>query len=72
MITVFTRPSCAYCPVLKKYLSMKNIEFVEREAEGDEYFKLANKFGVSVPLLISGDNGLTGFNPSAVNRMLGI
>lgn len=71
MIKLFTRPTCSYCPTVKKYLTNKNKQFTEHLADGEEYEKLAQKYGVSVPLIYNEEtqDGTTGFNISILNRV---
>ena len=72
MVKIFTRPQCAYCPQVKKYLDNKGIPYETFEAEGEEYETIANQFGFSVPLIYNGQDGMTGFDIGKLNRLLGL
>ena len=74
MITVFKRPNCAYCPMVVKYLTHINVEFHVREAEGEFYNNLAQKFGVSVPLVYNQEtgDGMTGYNIARLKEIAGV
>lgn len=65
MILIYTRPTCAYCPGVKRYVSeVLETEFEERQGNLDdpEYQKHSSRFGGSVPLVINTetDQGVTG------------
>lgn len=72
MVKVFTRASCAFCPMVKKYLAYKQIPYEELPAEGEEYMNLAIKYGGTVPLVINGDKGMVGYNIPQLNQVLDI
>lgn len=64
MIKIFTRPSCAYCPQVKRYYDSKGVQYQVQEAEGAEYGELSQRFGFTVPLVYNDatDDGMVGFN----------
>lgn len=74
MILVFTRPKCAYCPMVKKFFDMKKIEYQVSEAEGTTYEALALRFGSSVPLVYNPENdkGMTGYNIPKLMEIAGL
>lgn len=76
MIVVYTRPGCAYCPGVKKYLEMKGVEFEEREGDPAslEYQLYAEKYGASVPLVIDtvNEQGVTGNNFARIREIAGV
>ena len=45
MLTLFSRPTCGPCGVLKTWLNNKGIDYIEKPAEGDEYLANAEKYG---------------------------
>ena len=70
MLTLFSRPTCAPCRVVKTWLTNKGIDFVEKPAEGAEYLAHAERYGSMVPLIIKGDSGISGLDFSRLNRLL--
>ena len=69
-ITIFTRTTCAYCPMVKKYLSSKGFEYVvvnldespERQAEA---VALSGAYTVPVTVITKEDDKrevVIGFN----------
>lgn len=72
MIHVYTRPSCAYCPMVKKYLDSKGVQYEVHEAEGAEYQALADRYGFTVPLVYNGTDGMVGFNIARLKALAGL
>jgi glutaredoxin len=74
MIIVYTRPNCAYCPQVKKYLSHKDVPYRVEEAEGDNYTILSEKYGYTVPLVYNDktDQGMVGYNIGKLKELVGI
>lgn len=70
MVLVFGRDGCAWCPTVKKYLSLKKVDYKELPAEGPVYEEFATKFGFSVPLVVNGRKGMTGYNIPQLNELL--
>lgn len=71
MLTVYTTESCAFCPMVKKYLKMKNLEFKEINVTNDqetrgELFK-ATGF-MTVPVVTDGSDFVVGWNPSLLSK----
>lgn len=67
MITVFTTSSCAYCVMVKKYLSMKGKEFEVVNLDDDPQARqsLFEKTGaMTVPITKVDDQYIVGWNPS--------
>lgn len=65
MILVYTRPGCAYCPGVKRYLAeMLKVVFEERvgDVSNPEYADYSSRFGGGVPLVINTetDKGVAG------------
>jgi glutaredoxin 3 len=66
MVTVYTTDSCAYCPMVKKYLTLKNVEFetVDVSNNLEKRQELFEKTGMmSVPVTTDGEKFVVGFNP---------
>jgi glutaredoxin len=70
MLTIFSRQTCVPCKVVKQWLTSRNVPFIEKEAEGEEYLNYAEKHGRIVPLIIKGDDGISGLDFSRLTRLL--
>lgn len=67
MITVFTTSSCAYCKMVKQYLTLKGKEFkvVDLEQNPQKRQELFEKTGaLTVPITQVGDEYIVGWNRS--------
>lgn len=68
---VYTKPGCAPCAQLKKYLKMKNVDYEERDTTNDAHLEELTKLGVStVPTTVIGDSIIVGYNLMALNVAL--
>lgn len=72
---VYTRKDCKWCPVLKKWLTMKDIPFIEVDAEKNEaeFLKEAANISqsISVPqLVLPSGKVLVGFNIPQLSKEL--
>lgn len=74
MITIYTRPQCAYCPMVKKYFDLKKVQYTVKEAEGELYEQLSRMYGYSVPLIYNDqtNDGTTGYNIPILKRIAGL
>lgn len=58
-ITVFTGEHCAYCPMVKKFLTYKGVAFTEKSVENaenrSEAYKLSGAMTVPITLVENGD-----------------
>ena len=66
MITVFTTNQCAYCVMVKKFLTMKGTEYkvVNIEDEPEIRKSLFKKTGsMTVPIIQKDEKYLVGWNP---------
>lgn len=73
MITVFTTTHCAYCVMLKKFLSMKGKEFevVNLDDNPEMRQSLLEKTGaMTVPITKIGEEYIIGWNPSKLMAVL--
>lgn len=72
MVTVYTTKSCAYCPMVKKFLTMKKIAYQEVDVTNDEAKRaeLLEKTGMmSVPVTTDGnDNYVVGWQPAQLTK----
>ena len=64
MAIIYTTPTCAYCPRVKKFLTDNLIEYVERDASdpeiGKEAFALSGAY--TVPVTLIKDKVIVGWN----------
>lgn len=68
---VYTKPGCAPCVQLKKYLKMKDISYEERDTSEDKNLEELTKLGVTtVPTTVIGDSIIVGYNLMALNLAL--
>lgn len=73
MITVFTTKTCAYCQMVKQYLTSKGKEFevVDLSENPQKHQELIEKTGVmTVPQTQIGDRIVVGWNRSALAEAL--
>ncbi|TEU01930.1 glutaredoxin family protein [Candidatus Woesebacteria bacterium] len=80
-ITIYSTTTCPYCKMLKKYLTEKNISFIEKlidqdDAARDEMAKESGGFlGVPFVVIVKDDGSkemVVGFDKSKLNSILGI
>lgn len=73
-VVMYTTPTCGYCHRAKAYFNEHGIRFTEhditRSKQARKAFNTLN--GRGVPLIVIGDQRIAGFNPSAINRALGL
>lgn len=65
MITVFSTATCAYCKMVKQYLTLKGKEFTEVDLTNnpEKHQELINKTGaVTVPIVQIGEEFIVGWN----------
>lgn len=75
MITVFTTKTCAYCKMVKQYLTLKGKEFqeVDLSENPEKHQELINKTGAStVPQTQIGDRIIVGWNRVAMSDALSV
>lgn len=73
MITVFTTAQCAYCKMVKQYLSMKGKEFevVELDDKPELRQELKEKTGaMTVPITQIDDQYIIGWNPAKLGAAI--
>jgi glutaredoxin 3 len=71
---VYTTKTCAYCPMVKKYLTSKGVEFTEIDVEDNPDIRqeLFNKTGaMSVPITEKDGQYVIGWNPSELAKLIG-
>ncbi len=73
MVTVYTTDSCAFCPMVKKYLTMKNVQFQEVNVSTDSNTRaeLFAKTGMmTVPVTTNGAEFVVGWNPGQLAKLI--
>ncbi len=73
-VVIYTTPTCGYCHRAKAYFNQHGIRFTERDITRSKHARKAFDAlnGRGVPLIVIGDQRIAGFNPSAINRALGL
>lgn len=73
MVTVFTTNACAYCKMVKQYLTLKGKEFqvVNLDENPEKRQELFEKTGaMTVPITQVDDNYIIGWNRSRLAEVL--
>lgn len=73
MITVYTTQTCAFCPMVKKFLTMRGVEFKSVDVTDDLELRqsLINRTGVmTVPIIIRDDDFVVGWQPARLARLI--
>ena len=73
MITVYTTQTCAYCPMVKKLLTMQNVEFTTVDVTEDAEARNAiqKKTGLmTVPITTDGTEYIAGWNPGKLLALI--
>lgn len=73
MLTVYTTESCAYCPMVKKFLRMRGAEFTEVDVTNDikkrdELYKQTGQ--LTVPITTNGKDFIIGFKPALLANLI--
>ncbi|MBN2119496.1 MAG: glutaredoxin family protein [Candidatus Omnitrophica bacterium] len=72
-IKIYSMPTCPYCKMAKEYLSSKGISFRDIDVSADhdaleEMIKISGQMGV--PVIVSGDKVVTGFDKSGIDSVI--
>ena len=71
-LSIYTRDTCGPCVSLKKFLTYKGVEFVEKSIDEEcnlvEMLKLTGV--MIVPTIVKGDNVIIGLNFGALAKLL--
>jgi len=73
MITVYTTKTCSYCPMVKKYLTLKNVDYNTVDVTEDPQMReqLFKKTGMmSVPVTTSENSFVVGFKPAELAKLI--
>lgn len=67
-ITIFTSKTCAYCPMVKRFLDFKNVTY--KEIDIDEHPELYPNGYTTVPLTRIGERIIAGYSTSVLSQAL--
>lgn len=73
MLKVYSTDTCSYCVMLKKYLTLKNVEFESIDVTNDpeKREELLQKTGMmSVPVTQKDDQYVVGFQPALLAKLI--
>jgi mycoredoxin len=72
VVAIFTTDACPYCAAAKKFLTEKQVDFLEfnldHSKKARQVFGMLN--GRGVPMIIVGESRLVGFDAARLNRVL--
>jgi glutaredoxin len=73
MLTVYTTKTCAFCPLVKNYLSMKKADYKEVDVSNDidtrsELLKLTGM--QTVPITTDGNRFVVGWKPAELATLI--
>lgn len=70
---IYTTKTCAYCPMVKKYLDSKGVDFVELDASdpqiGQEAMRISG--ALTVPITVINEQIVVGWNPAKLAQAIG-
>ncbi len=72
-VTVYTTPTCVFCPLVKKFLDEKKVEYkeVDVSSNSEEMEKMKEKTGqMGVPVVLIGDDVVVGFDKKKIEELL--
>lgn len=73
MITVYTTKTCAYCPMVKRYLEAKKVDYEAVDVTDDHVLRdeVIKKSGFStVPITTDGKSYVAGWKPAELSKMI--
>lgn len=73
MVTLYTSKTCSYCPMVKRYLMMKNAPFTELDVEDPENMKqvIAITGGrTQVPVAVTDKGFSVGYNIPSLSEII--
>ncbi len=71
MLTVYTTKSCAYCPMVKQYLTLKKLPFKAVDVTDDQEKRtelLAKTGMMTVPVTTDGETFVVGYQPALLAK----
>ncbi len=72
-IIVYTTPTCVFCPLVKRFLDERGVEYEEIDVSSDtgEMEKMKEKTGqMGVPVVLIGDDAVVGFDKKKIEKLL--
>jgi glutaredoxin-like YruB-family protein len=71
-VTIYTTDWCGYCKKAKAYMKEQGIRYVEHDIEKDSaaYAEFKRRGGNGVPLIVVGDNSMSGFSADKLEQIL--
>jgi glutaredoxin len=73
MITVYTTKTCAYCPQVKKFLTLKGVEYEEHDVTNDQPMRMAlhkSTGAMTVPITTDGEITVIGWKPAELMKLV--
>lgn len=73
MLSVYTTRACAYCPLVKRFLQFKDVEYQEIDvsSDADKRSELFNLTGLmTVPVTTKGDKFVVGWKPAELAQLI--
>ena len=70
--TIYTSNTCPHCITAKEYLKEKGVEYIEKNVQTDPEARkeLIKKGYMGVPVIIIGEEEISGFNKDKVDQAL--
>jgi glutaredoxin 3 len=72
-VTIYSTPTCPYCIKAKEYFKEKKVEYTDYDVSTDEAKRkemIEKSVGLSVPVIVIGDNIITGFDQAKIEEVL--
>lgn len=73
-ITLYTTPTCVFCPAIKKLLETEQVDYQEVDVSESEQALEEMKIAsgqMGVPVTVVGDEVIVGFNKKKLKKALG-
>ncbi len=74
-VTIYSTPTCHFCKMAKAFFKENNIAYTEHDVASDmeKRKEMVEKSGqMGVPLIIIGEELITGFDKSRISELLGL
>ncbi|KNF09808.1 glutaredoxin [Gottschalkia purinilytica] len=71
-VVIYTSNTCPHCVTAKEYLKEKGVEYTERNVQTDPEARkeLIKKGYMGVPVIVVGEEEISGFNKSKLDELL--
>ena len=73
MITVYSTKTCAYCPQVKRLLTLKGAQYEEVDVTNDQPMRMAlhkSTGAMTVPITTDGETYVVGWKPSELMKLI--